>query len=216
MSVLNINRFFEPAPTLTELRVITEILGLSHKYDVQYLRRRALTHLSSAYPTTFLSYQTEEQYKDSNAKMQTQSYPSPSSPSDHFNLIRLAKEVGALWILPAESYHCTRYSATTILATTEPSDPWVITTILTASARLKSKHLPLPLHLATPLSRDHVKNLSSCCYTPSTCALARTRLFLTRAAQNESSDPLAPVSDAEWDFLSEKSCGQCLTDAKKL
>jgi hypothetical protein len=38
---------------------------------------------------------------------------------------------------------------------------------------------------------------------------------MTRAAQCES-DPLAPVTDAEWDFLSEQTCDQCLADTKKL
>ena len=41
------------------------------------------------------------------------------------------------------------------------------------------------------------------------------RLCVTRAAQCES-DPLAPVTDAEWDFLSEQTYDQCLADTKRL
>ncbi|KAJ7159379.1 hypothetical protein C8R43DRAFT_881836 [Mycena crocata] len=38
--------FFMPAPEPIELSVVLGILRLSHKYDVQYLFRRALQHLA--------------------------------------------------------------------------------------------------------------------------------------------------------------------------
>ncbi|KAJ7689810.1 hypothetical protein B0H17DRAFT_936768, partial [Mycena rosella] len=46
-------RFLEPRPSKADLDVVISILHLSNKYDVDYLRRRALGHLSSLYPTTF-------------------------------------------------------------------------------------------------------------------------------------------------------------------
>ncbi|KAJ6527779.1 hypothetical protein B0H19DRAFT_1083866 [Mycena capillaripes] len=44
--------FFEPPPTKTDVAVITDIPRLSNKYDGQYLRRRALLHLDTGYPTS--------------------------------------------------------------------------------------------------------------------------------------------------------------------
>ncbi|KAJ6542518.1 hypothetical protein DFH09DRAFT_837970, partial [Mycena vulgaris] len=44
--------FLEPPPAKTDLAAITGILRLSHKYDVQYLCRRALLHLDTGYPTS--------------------------------------------------------------------------------------------------------------------------------------------------------------------
>ncbi|KAJ7652646.1 hypothetical protein B0H17DRAFT_957806, partial [Mycena rosella] len=41
--------YFMPPPTSVGLDVILGILRLSHKYDVQYLHRRALEHLSVQY-----------------------------------------------------------------------------------------------------------------------------------------------------------------------
>ncbi|KAJ7829984.1 hypothetical protein B0H14DRAFT_2808287 [Mycena olivaceomarginata] len=43
--------FFMPFPAPTALDAIVGCLRLSHKYGVDYLRRRALIHLSSRYPT---------------------------------------------------------------------------------------------------------------------------------------------------------------------
>ncbi|KAJ7464391.1 hypothetical protein FB451DRAFT_1042210 [Mycena latifolia] len=43
--------FFTP-PEDTPLEAIVGILRLSHKYDVPYLRRRALKHLETIYPTS--------------------------------------------------------------------------------------------------------------------------------------------------------------------
>jgi hypothetical protein len=130
----------------------------------------------------------------------------PTSPADHFAIIHLAREVGALWILPTAVYYCCRYDPATILECAEPA---LIPIILAASATLRSKHLPLLDHLATPLSGNNG------CSTRSSCALARVRLFITRTAQNEA-DQLAPITEAEWDFLSEQACDQCLADTKKL
>jgi len=198
-----LGRFFEPAPAPTDFRIISGVLRLSHKYDVQYLRRRALAHLSSAYPATFAAYQNRE---DGAPTRSNRSFPEPTSPSDHFGILRLAKEVGVLWVLPTEVYHCCQYEPAIILDKAGPD--WA-SVVLAASTRLRSKHLFLLHHLATPLSGNNG------CSTYSKCALARVRLFMTRAAHHEA-DPLAPVTDAEWDFLSEETCDQCLADAKNL
>ncbi|KAJ7723918.1 hypothetical protein B0H16DRAFT_330905 [Mycena metata] len=41
--------YFMPHPEPVKLSVILGILRLSHKYDIQYLHRRALNHLSARY-----------------------------------------------------------------------------------------------------------------------------------------------------------------------
>ncbi|KAJ7631381.1 hypothetical protein DFH06DRAFT_1337791 [Mycena polygramma] len=41
--------YFMPPPTKVELQEVLGILRLAHKYDVNYLFRRALQHLSTAY-----------------------------------------------------------------------------------------------------------------------------------------------------------------------
>ncbi|KAJ7290264.1 hypothetical protein C8J57DRAFT_1492991 [Mycena rebaudengoi] len=43
------SEFFEPYPAPTEFDIVSGALRLSNKYAVEYLRRRALVHLSSRY-----------------------------------------------------------------------------------------------------------------------------------------------------------------------
>ncbi|KAJ7473137.1 hypothetical protein B0H11DRAFT_1343008 [Mycena galericulata] len=86
------SEFFEPYPAETDFETIHGVLRLSDKYLVDYLRRRALLHLSSRYPTQLAAW------------MGT-SPASWSVESDQIiPVINLAREVSALWILPAVFY----------------------------------------------------------------------------------------------------------------
>ncbi|KAF7305653.1 BTB domain-containing protein [Mycena chlorophos] len=85
--------FFEPPPSKTTLPTITGILRLSHKYDVQYLRRRALQHLDTGYPTSLAVYEV------SGAETFTS-----DGLDDSLLTIRVASEVGAAWLLPTAFY----------------------------------------------------------------------------------------------------------------
>ncbi|KAJ7765622.1 hypothetical protein B0H16DRAFT_1523676 [Mycena metata] len=91
--------FFEPHPRLVHLHHVFSILHLSNKYSIDYLLRRALTHLASVYPTTLSGY-----YEDGRLS-------SLSGPADDDILasnvatIQVAREVNALWILPSAFYH---------------------------------------------------------------------------------------------------------------
>ncbi|KAJ7027339.1 hypothetical protein C8F04DRAFT_1122624 [Mycena alexandri] len=86
------SEFFEPYPAETDFETIHGVLKLSNKYLVDYLRRRALLHLSSRYPTTLDGWLA----------------PAPTSWSIDSTLlipaINLAREVSALWVLPALFY----------------------------------------------------------------------------------------------------------------
>ncbi|KAJ6606004.1 hypothetical protein DFH09DRAFT_69 [Mycena vulgaris] len=82
--------FFEPHPAPSEFHTIAGILRLSHKYDVAYLRRRALIHLSSLYSSTLAEWDIQQ--------------TSWSATASIF-AIELAREVGAEWILPVAFYN---------------------------------------------------------------------------------------------------------------
>lgn len=85
--------FFEPPPAKTDLAAITGILRLSHKYDVQYLRRRALLHLDTGYPTSLAVYEVSGAETFSSDGL-----------DDSLLTIRCASEVGATWVLPTAFY----------------------------------------------------------------------------------------------------------------
>ncbi|KAJ6477830.1 hypothetical protein C8R47DRAFT_1219735 [Mycena vitilis] len=85
--------FFEPPPNKTDLATIIGILRLSHKYDVQYLRRRALQHLDTGYPTSLAVYEVSGAETFSSDGL-----------DDSLRTIHCASEVGATWILPTAFY----------------------------------------------------------------------------------------------------------------
>ncbi|KAJ7503742.1 hypothetical protein B0H11DRAFT_1984147 [Mycena galericulata] len=98
--------YFMPSPCPVELSVVLGILRLSHKYDVQYLFRRALHHLAEG-----------EWY--------ALSYDQPcidhiitgdSSPIHSLSVAVAAIEVGAWWLLPMAYYDATCYGIDQLLA----------------------------------------------------------------------------------------------------
>ncbi|KAJ7139281.1 hypothetical protein C8R44DRAFT_659613 [Mycena epipterygia] len=87
--------YFEPAPAPIELWVVLAILRLAHKYDIQYLYRRALHHLAEdgCYVATY------------DAVGANHLIGSGSDLMDNFSIIATATEVGAAWVLPW-TYYC--------------------------------------------------------------------------------------------------------------
>jgi hypothetical protein len=99
-----------PPPEPVYFADVLAILRLSHKYDVGYLHRRALTHLSTEF-----YHPSVEEYIRSLSKIDHLQYPPSDGPTDAakisrvFALVNAAHEVGALWLLPWAYYDtCTR------------------------------------------------------------------------------------------------------------
>ncbi|KAH8832916.1 hypothetical protein DL96DRAFT_690841 [Flagelloscypha sp. PMI_526] len=82
--------YFEPVPYRTSVKILTGVLRLAHKYDVQHLRQRALRHLATAFPTS-LSSLTLREADEWTFEMTTE---------DRVSLTTLAHDVDALWALP--------------------------------------------------------------------------------------------------------------------
>ncbi|KAJ7132435.1 hypothetical protein C8R44DRAFT_611809 [Mycena epipterygia] len=86
---------FMPPPATPDLSDILAILRLSHKYDIQYLYRRALDHLSRVFPTElpiFLGFLNQ--------------FPGgfqalDGSVEPYLQALRVIHEVNALWLLPS-------------------------------------------------------------------------------------------------------------------
>ncbi|KAK7008283.1 BTB domain-containing protein [Favolaschia claudopus] len=90
--------FFMPPPKQIDIRHCLGILRLAHKYDVPYLRVRALEHLDAMFPTSLPEF--------------ISCMPQPTlgghfGEADVDNVLRLlmatiavATEVGALWFIP--------------------------------------------------------------------------------------------------------------------
>ncbi|KAJ7119165.1 hypothetical protein C8R44DRAFT_878665 [Mycena epipterygia] len=100
--------FFMPFPSLTTLDSIVGCLRLSHKYGVDYLRRRALVHLSSRYRTALSERDSCTYYINpppSRSASDIVSWPWPEEDAHTICVIQLAREVDALWVLPGAFYN---------------------------------------------------------------------------------------------------------------
>ena len=92
-------RFFEPPPKNVSVDVVLSVALLSHKYEVQHLRRRSILHI--------------EQYYSMDMDMFASHWLSTGQISPQFlgfkmllNIIITATYINALWVLPAAYYHC--------------------------------------------------------------------------------------------------------------
>ncbi|KAJ6582138.1 hypothetical protein B0H19DRAFT_928180 [Mycena capillaripes] len=86
--------FLMRPPAEIQYMDVLGILHLSHKYDVPYLRRRALEHLVLIYPTCLSEYEA----RAGNHQMTGQDF------RHRLRTLPTALEVGALWLLPVV-YH---------------------------------------------------------------------------------------------------------------
>ncbi|KAJ7607729.1 hypothetical protein FB45DRAFT_806647 [Roridomyces roridus] len=89
--------FFERPPAPTPFQVIAGILKLSTKYDVAYLRRRALLHIASISPRSVAEYDTMGFTPD--ASLQT--------PRELFSRLLLFDSLDLTWAMPAALYAVT-------------------------------------------------------------------------------------------------------------
>lgn len=94
-------RYFMPYPIQSDLHTILGCLGLSHKYGVDYLRRRALIHLSSGHRTTLSAL--DASYSEV-LTLHWASWDVRLEAGAFILIIELARAVDALWILPHAFY----------------------------------------------------------------------------------------------------------------
>ncbi|KAJ6451308.1 hypothetical protein C8R45DRAFT_883383 [Mycena sanguinolenta] len=105
--------FFMPSPAATDFSTIIGVMRLSHKYDVPYLFRRALSHLESMYPHSLPEMQDL-------CRGDTPLHITfPFRVDTDLIALRAASEVGALWIVPTAYYGVCEHSSKTFLGAGE-------------------------------------------------------------------------------------------------
>ncbi|KAF8178377.1 hypothetical protein K438DRAFT_1274958 [Mycena galopus ATCC 62051] len=86
---------FEPFLTPTTFEILPSVLRMSHKYEVDALRKRTLTHLSSAHSTQFGDGTTLHQ-----SLPLWRTTLADGTTDENILIVELARQVGADWILP--------------------------------------------------------------------------------------------------------------------
>jgi hypothetical protein len=113
-----------PPPGPVQLHEIVGVLLLAHKYNVPYLYRRALEHISGQF-----YFPSVEAYRSSNSPIEkpwnikfSGSYAEPNA-SELFSLIKACKTVGADWLLPMAYYYaCCHIRQEDMLSMTDKED----------------------------------------------------------------------------------------------
>ena len=96
VKLLTSNRFFEPPPVKTNFDTVAGILRLSTKYEIPYLRQRALRHLDTVVCNTL---------QDFDARNSKRTIPTTDSLA--FLIADLVQEMDLPWLLPMVLYFCT-------------------------------------------------------------------------------------------------------------
>ena len=91
-------RFFEPPPKNVPVDVVLSVALLSHKYEVQHLRRRSILHIEQNYSMDMDTFIPRW--------MGTGQGPWPTGLETLLDIIVAATYINALWVLPAAYYHC--------------------------------------------------------------------------------------------------------------
>ncbi|KAJ6548093.1 hypothetical protein DFH09DRAFT_1169783 [Mycena vulgaris] len=107
LKAIFIPEYFAPFPALTKFEIIVGCLRLSQKYEVDYLRRRALIHLSSGHRTTLSEWDSSAYHREpttTRSPSEIISWSWPDDPASSICVVQLAREVGALWVLPVAFY----------------------------------------------------------------------------------------------------------------
>ncbi|KAJ7500456.1 hypothetical protein B0H11DRAFT_1855927 [Mycena galericulata] len=100
--------FFMPYPSPTTFDVVTGCLRLGHKYGVDYLRRRALLHLSSGYDTKLSRWDRAFHYFPRcmpAVPTDIISWSFPDNRAGDIYAVQVFREVDALWLLPNAFYN---------------------------------------------------------------------------------------------------------------
>ncbi|KAF8198757.1 hypothetical protein K438DRAFT_1966720 [Mycena galopus ATCC 62051] len=202
------SEFFEPYPSETDFDTIHGVLKLSNKYMVDYLRRRALVHLSCRYPTTFDGWMD----------------PTPASwriESDSLiPLISLAREVSALWILPAVFY--------TLCITTPHHFASLARGVSFRGEVVRIAPSDLEVFLeGSHAQRESASGMLQFLWFPEHLqgCLTYTRCYSARCAERKYREgllyqlgyrPLELWGDAEWRQLPQMICGNCVQRMKDM
>ncbi|KAJ7494263.1 hypothetical protein B0H11DRAFT_1802499 [Mycena galericulata] len=210
--------FFMPFPSRTTFDIIVGCLRLSHKYEVEYLRRRALVHLSSRYDTE-LSRSDRVMHGDKDpAASDMVSWPWTEDPISSIFIIQLIREVDALWLLPTAFYNLSSWFTelgTTIFRGAIYNG--VPTSLSNEDQDAFAKGHTIQSQSATTDILRFLWNplIIVGCSAPMECSLERLRAvdIAREIICDNISDPLAVWAPSEWELL-EDLCPFCRTQLR--
>ncbi|KAJ7057375.1 hypothetical protein C8F01DRAFT_1151871 [Mycena amicta] len=98
--------FFQAPPAATSFAIVSPVARLSHKYMVDWLHKRALSHLAVAYPTTLDGWHT--MLTTTTTVTTNPNFMSGAAPELLLSALILARQLSVDWMLPAAFYRVAR------------------------------------------------------------------------------------------------------------
>ncbi|KAJ7134068.1 hypothetical protein C8R43DRAFT_929790 [Mycena crocata] len=198
------SNYFMPPPAGVDFFAVLGILRLSHKYDVDYLFKRALLHLELVYPHKLDKMHVRRgeirlHYQDHNVKYDLKA-------------ILVLHEVGATWFLPAAYYSIGTYNHKSMTSAGEIWD--------SLPAEIKIVCIAIPSHhIRASIAVNSFLASRSCCRTATRCNAERDEeatIFMHRFGTYDSYtvDPLDEWRHRGWDGLTKRLCSECFSAAK--
>ncbi|KAJ6517897.1 hypothetical protein C8R47DRAFT_1312501 [Mycena vitilis] len=191
-------KFFLPHPSPTKFDVLTSILRLSKKYDVEPLYKRALAHLASGFPLVQTGYP-----------------PSPSwdETGQHIPAVVLAREMQLDWILPVAFYHVCLGSVFKIMNGADVDGVRIKLSLKDKGACLKQSILLRGPASAEILNFLWEPDIISSCSRGQKCRLNRIARRKVAEGWRDDHLPLTLWEDSDWGALD--VCSTCLTAMKE-
>ncbi|KAJ6550764.1 hypothetical protein DFH09DRAFT_1039099 [Mycena vulgaris] len=183
--------FFERPPAHTPFRIVAAVLRLSTKYDVQYLRHRALLHLSFLSPTSLKEY--DDLCSSNTVDLR----------STEILRASLVDSLGLTWAIPGALHPLSRLPIAQILETV-PSG-------------LQRRCLIGREALMVSQNRESLRFLRSLrvegCDSDDRCRSAR-QSFLESFIRSDVVRPLRLLSPEGWAYIRSNTCSACFLAAQ--
>ncbi|KAJ7061556.1 hypothetical protein C8F01DRAFT_142738 [Mycena amicta] len=209
---------FLPLPErgIDDVEIFYAIRGcllLAHKYQVGYLRRYTLGLLGAAYPTTFEDWLRID--------LENPGWRTSDDGFHNFFMLHLAREVDALWLLPAafNEIHSSypSFGDISMIRDTHELSEWTSpATVSVDDQNTFFAGLEEHYHGAVQImeflsSPPHIPG----CGTPERCPLIRfeTMAYATHSIESMRLEPLHVWSDSDWKKL-RGLCPKCLQTLK--
>ncbi|KAJ7806102.1 hypothetical protein B0H14DRAFT_2382146 [Mycena olivaceomarginata] len=212
--------FFLLSPAPTEIGTVLGCLRLAHKYKVDYLRRRVLVHLSTAFPTTLSGLDRMVRYQPPDDPSELEGWTWGPDLITRIRAIQVAREVDAPWMLPRAFYSLSLYLdrlGMTIFTGAIYKGMDTRLSVQDQTSFLKGYNLQCQstvgnalAFLSRPLDIQGCKHADLCSRT----RLEAISLINHDFARGYLPDPLYIWQWADWDKLLSKLCPVCKTVLK--
>ncbi|KAJ7112478.1 hypothetical protein C8R44DRAFT_797404 [Mycena epipterygia] len=197
--------YFMPPPAKVEFEAVLGILRLSHKYDVDYLHKRALHHLETVYPIDLSNH--------SRINSTSLNYDEAVVDFD-LTAIPILHEVGATWLLPYAYYDVGTFDPETVL---EAGKTWETFPI----DMRQTFFLLHPHHIRANSRKARFLGDLSTCKSQQSCNSFKFEALRIYVTDSQSGHDLDPLWDSHeyygpytWNTLKARLCHDCFAQAR--